>query len=66
MGKVSDFHQAWSPPEARKELLDELQLHLAWASRFDPNGPSRKHLRKLFATAAVLDLLEELVKAANR
>lgn len=44
-------------------VLDELALHLAWASRVKPDSPSRKHLRKMFERPEVLDLFERLVNA---
>jgi hypothetical protein len=50
---------------ANDEVLDELALHLAWASRVDPRSPSRKHLHKMLDRPEVLDLLAVLVDRAR-
>jgi hypothetical protein len=45
----------------RRELL----VHLRWASRVNPDSPSRRELRKLIERPEVLNYLERLVAHAE-
>ena len=44
-----------------RALLEELAVHLKWASRANSGSTSRKELRRLINEPRVLDLLEALV-----
>jgi len=43
------------------EDLHQLKRELEWASRVNPQSPSRKTLRRWFERSDVLDLLEHLL-----